>query len=142
MPTRKQRRRRAKSFRHEYETFLLDEEGNEVAIDPEQRRTEREERDKLRAGTKQPERAAAGRKPARTLRVPPEPSWQRAAKRGGLMGAVIFLAFVFLLKGGGSTASRAAIAAVYAVAFIPLTYFVDRLAYRTYQRRVAKEKKG
>jgi hypothetical protein len=53
------------------------------------------------------------------------------------MGAAIFVAFVFVLH-GGSTASRAAIAIVYAVAFIPLTYWVDRLAYRSYHKRLAK----
>ena len=53
------------------------------------------------------------------------------------MGAAIFVAFVFVLH-GGSTASRAGIAIVYAVAFIPLTYWVDRIAYRSYQKRMAK----
>src|SRR5215213_7177386 len=35
VPTRKQRRRRRKSFRHEYEYVLVDEEGNEVEVDEE-----------------------------------------------------------------------------------------------------------
>jgi hypothetical protein len=38
MPSRKQRRRREKTFRHEYETVLLDADGNEVPLDPEERR--------------------------------------------------------------------------------------------------------
>ena len=50
---------------------------------------------------------------------------------------MIFVAFVFVLK-GGSPVSRAAIAIVYGLAFIPLTYWVDRFAYRSYQRRLAK----
>ncbi len=33
MPTRKQRARRAKSFRHEYGFVVDDEEGNEVEVD-------------------------------------------------------------------------------------------------------------
>jgi hypothetical protein len=136
MPSRKQRRRREKIFRHEYETVLLDAEGNEVAVDPDEIRAEREERDKRRAEAKTPAKTTA--KGQRPMRVPPEPTWNRALKRGGLMGLVIFLAFVFVLH-GGSVASRAAIAAIYAVAFVPLTYFVDRLAYRTYQKRLARE---
>ena len=32
MPTRKQRRRRAKDFRHDMRVFEVDEEGNEVAL--------------------------------------------------------------------------------------------------------------
>src|SRR5947207_23139 len=34
MPSRKQRRRREKSFRHEYGFVTYDEEGNEVEVDP------------------------------------------------------------------------------------------------------------
>jgi len=132
MPSRKQRRRREKSFRHEYETVLLDEEGNETPI-----AELREEREKQKSDAKP---AAKAKTPAkgRALREPPKPSWNRAVRRGGLMGAIIFVAFVFILKGGSQT-SRAAIAAVYAVAFIPLTYFVDRIAYRSYQKRLARQ---
>jgi hypothetical protein len=134
MPSRKQRRRREKSFRHEYETVLLDEEGNETPI-----AELREEREKTKAETKP---ATKGKTPAkgkgRPLREPPQPSWNRAVRRGGLMGAIIFIAFVFILKGGSQT-SRAAIAAVYAVAFIPLTYYVDRFAYRNYEKRLARQ---
>jgi hypothetical protein len=145
MPTRKQRRRREKSFRHEYETVLLDEEGNEVALDPEELRAEREERERQRSQVK----PARGKAPAksgrstRTLREVPPPTWRRAIKRGGGMGAIMFVLFVFVLK-GGSPATRASIAAVYAIAFIPMTYWIDRWSYRSYQRRAARqaEKKG
>ena len=34
MPTRKQRRRQQKSRRHEYEYVYVDDEGNEVEVDP------------------------------------------------------------------------------------------------------------
>ena len=50
------------------------------------------------------------------------------------MGAVIFVLFVFVLH-GGSEKSRAIEAVVYAILFIPVTYWADRLAYRTYLRR-------
>lgn len=133
MPSRKQRRRREKTFRHEYETVLLDEEGNETPI-----AELREERDKERAEKKPAKAPAKGsNRSQRALREPPLPTWQRALKRGGLMGGLIFLAFVFVLH-GGSIESRAAIAIVYAAAFIPLTYWVDRIAYRSYQKRTAK----
>jgi hypothetical protein len=133
MPSRKQRRRREKTFRHEYETVLLDEEGNETPIGE-----LREERGKQRA-EKKPAKSTgkSGAKQPRALREPPAPTWRRAFRRGGLMGGAIFVAFVFVLH-GGSTISRASIAIIYAVAFIPLTYWVDRLSYRTYQKRMAK----
>ena len=133
MPSRKQRRRRDKSFRHEYETVLLDEEGNETPL------TElREEREKQRAEKKPAKAAAKGSgRSARGMREPPMPTWRRSLKRGGLMGGAIFVAFVFVLH-GGSVQSRAAIAIVYAAAFIPLTYWVDRIAYRSYHKRLAR----
>jgi hypothetical protein len=135
MPSRKQRRRRDKSFRHEYETVLLDEEGNETPI-----AEVRGEREKTKAETKPKSASAKGKTTAkgRSLREPPVPSWNRALRRGGLMGAIVFIAFVFILKGGSQT-SRAAIAAIYAVAFIPLTYYVDRFAYARYQKQLARQ---
>lgn len=130
MPNRKQRRRRDKSFRHEYETVLLDDEGNETPI-----AELREERQKERAEKKPASAPAKGG--SRLTREPPAPTWKRAFRRGGLMGGAIFVAFVFVLH-GGSTQSRAFIAIVYAAAFIPLTYWVDHLAYRSHQKRMAK----
>jgi len=134
MPTRKQRRRREKTFRHEYETIVLDEEGNEHPVDREQERAAREERERQRTKEKAPPAKRGGR----LGREPQPPSWRRALRRGGLMGAVIFVAFVFVLKGGSPT-SRALVAVVYGIAFIPLTYWVDRFAYRSYQRRLARQ---
>src|SRR4051812_24011141 len=144
MPSRKQRRRREKTFRHEYETVLLDADGNEVPLDPEELRAERQAKQQERAeakpaagrggpgkGKKQPTRAA------RALREPPLPSWRRAIKRGGTMGALMLVAFIFVFK-SGPLAQRIGIGLFYGAAFIPLTFWIDRTAYRTYQRRLAK----
>lgn len=143
MPSRKQRRRREKAFRHEYETVLLDGEGNEVPLDPDEVRAEREAKQAERTKTKpagKNGRATSARtqRTSRLTREPPAPSWQRAVKRGGTMGAIIFVLFVFILH-GGSTANRSVIAALYGVAFIPMTYWIDRLSYRTYHRRLARQ---
>ena len=140
MPSRKQRRRREKTFRHEYETVLLDADGNEVPLDPDELRAEREAKEKERAaakparGKQQP--APKGRA-GRVLREPPAPSWHRALKRGGTMGGLMLLAFVFLFK-DQPLGIRLAWGVFYAAAFVPLTYWIDRTAYRTYQRRLAK----
>jgi accessory gene regulator protein AgrB len=69
------------------------------------------------------------------------PSWERALKRGGMMGGLMLVVFVFLLK-NGPLAQRIAIGAFYAVAFVPLTYWVDRTAYRSYQKRLARSSGG
>jgi hypothetical protein len=142
MPSRKQRRRREKSLRHEYDYVLLDHEGNEIEIDPEERRAEREAKEKQRATAAKPSAGkGSARSGGRALRVPPEPSWERAFRRGGVMGALMLLAFIFLFK-NGSIASRLMLGGFYAAAFVPLTYFVDRTAYRSYQRRLAKKAGG
>ena len=143
MPSRKQRRRREKTFRHEYETVLLDGEGNEIPLDPEELRAEREAKQRERAQVttgrgkqKQKKQPARGAR-TRPLREPPLPSWRRAVRRGGTMGGLMLIAFLFVLK-SGPLPQRIGIGVFYGLAFIPLTYWIDRTAYRTYQRRLAK----
>jgi hypothetical protein len=54
------------------------------------------------------------------------------------MGGGMLLLFLFVLH-GGSLVQRLSIGIFYAVAFIPLTYFVDRTAYRANQRRSERQ---
>jgi hypothetical protein len=130
VPTRKQRRRRAKDFRHDMRVFEVDAEGNEVPLadlrTPEER--------KPKQAREQVQRTKSGR----VVREPPQPSWRRAVRRGGLMGALMLVAFAFVLR-SGPLPQRVAIGLLYGLAFIPLTYWIDRTAYRTYQRRLAKQ---
>jgi len=137
MPTKKQRRRRAKGLRHEYDFVLLDEEGKEVPLDPEERRAEREQKAAAKPKPRSGRGTQTGR--ARNLREPPQPTWERAFRRGGLMGGLMLVAFIFVFK-NGPIGSRVAIGLVYGVAFVPLTYFVDRTAYRAYLRRLERAK--
>jgi hypothetical protein len=129
MPTRKQRRRRDKDFRHDVRVYEIDEEGNEVAI------AELRERGDEKAPAKAKTQA---KKPARGTREVQPPTWERALRRGGLMGGAMLLLFVFVLK-SGPVSQRVAIGAFYALAFIPLTYFVDRTAYRSYLKRLDRQ---
>jgi hypothetical protein len=131
MPTRKQRRKREKGFRHEYETVVLDAEGNELPFDEETDRRERAEKQASRATPK-----TGGKQAARTrqVREVKPPTWDRAFKRGGTWGAVLFVVSVVFFK-GTSLPVRIVSGLLYALAFIPLTYFIDRMAYRSYLRR-------
>ncbi|HEY6962200.1 MAG TPA: hypothetical protein VI408_09960 [Gaiellaceae bacterium] len=137
MPTRKQRRRRNKDFRHDVRVFEVDEEGNEIPIA--ELRTREERPAKVEAKQKRAAQSAR----ARGVREVAPPSWERALRRGGLMGGLMLLVFLFLLK-NGPIVERVLIGVVYAVAFVPLTYWIDRTAYRSYQKRVARlgEKKS
>jgi cytochrome c-type biogenesis protein CcmH/NrfG len=129
MPSRKQRRRREKSFRHEYGFVTYDEEGNEVEVDPAELRPAKEKAEKSKAKP-----ASRG---GRTLREPPVPSWRRSLKRGAIWGGVMFFVVVFLFK-GQSLPGRIMVGLLYAAAFVPLTYWIDRIAYRSYLRRSGK----
>jgi hypothetical protein len=131
MPTRKQRRRRSKDFRHDVRVFEVDEEGNEVALA--ELRSKDEPKEKPKAAAK----STPGKR-GRTVREPPLPTWERAFKRGGMMGGAMLLAFIFLFK-SGPVAIRVVWGLFYAVAFVPLTYWIDRTAYRSYQKRVARQ---
>jgi len=130
MPTRKQRRRRDKDFRHDVRVFEVDEEGNEVPIAELRAREEKEHPKPVKA---QPAKGSS--RGGRAVREVQPPSWERALKRGGLMGGLMLLVFLFLLK-NGPIATRIAIGVFYAVAFVPLTYWIDRTAYRSYLKRV------
>jgi hypothetical protein len=132
MATRKQRRRREKSFRHEYEFVDRDEEGNETPVERVVReRVVKKETKPARGGPKRPVKPTR----ARPIREVAPPTWRRALKRGGLMGAAMVVLFIFVFK-NGSQESRVLIGLVYAVLFIPMTYGADRWAYRMYQRRI------
>ena len=130
MPSRKQRRRREKTFRHEYGFVAYDEEGNEVDVDPAEIRPAKAKPDK-------PKPRATG-KGGRPLREPPVPSWNRSIRRGGMWGGVMLVVVVFFFK-GQSLPARIGVGLLYAAAFVPLTYWIDRLAYRSYLRRSGKQ---
>ena len=130
MPSRKQRRRREKTFRHDYGFVTYDDEGNEVEVESAEVRPKKQEKPKASAG-----KGGSGR--TRTQREPPVPSWNRALRRGGLWGSVMLVVVVVFFN-GMTLAGRIFLGLLYAAAFIPLTYWIDRLTYRNWQRRAGK----
>lgn len=136
MPTRKQKRREAKAKRHEYEIVYLDDEGNEIEPPPEEERESKSARATTKDG--RPQRPQRPQKGGRPRRVPQAPSWQRAAKRSAIIGAVVFVLFAMGVRSkSGGYVSAALLALLYTAMFIPLTYGIDRFAYRRYQDRMA-----
>ena len=135
MPTRKQRRRELKQKRHEYEFVYVDGEGNELEELPEGfEEEEKKERTPSRNGAKPAAKKQAPQRGGRAGRTPPVPSWNRALKRGALLGVVVFALFSFTAK--GNWASVLPLALLYTVLFIPFTYVIDRFAYKRYQARL------
>jgi hypothetical protein len=135
MPTRKQRRRSQKARRHEYEYVYLDDEGNEVPVDPSEVRTEkngqRESKPrKIGTGGKQTARRGTGGR----RNIEP-PSWRRSIRRALLFGPVLVVAMILLNK--GQPLLQQVFPAVFLIAFfIPFSYFTDSLAYRVFQKRL------
>jgi hypothetical protein len=132
MPSRKQRRRELKAKRHVYETVWLDAEGNELDEAPPEL-LEAEEKKKEKSATKTAQASQPQKRAGR--REPQAPSWNRAGKRGLLLGAVVFAMFGITSK--GKYLSVLPLAAIYTVLFIPFTYWIDRFAYRRYLARTA-----
>ncbi|HEY4349569.1 MAG TPA: hypothetical protein VGM80_18470 [Gaiellaceae bacterium] len=141
MATRKQRARRAKTFRHDYALVDTDEEGNEIELRATELRAKKQG-DSKPAG-KSPGKPASGRMSGarskrsgstadRPLREPRPPSWERALKRGLIWGLVAGAVATFILHG------PIVIAALYAIMFVPLTYWTDSFAYKRFERKQAE----
>jgi hypothetical protein len=132
MASKKQRRRQQKLKRHEYEEVYVDEEGRELAP---------EEAEEL-IGTAEParqSRAKAKPPPQRGGRTLQPPSLRRTAKRG-LIFFPLMLAVIFLLpaRGDATTVGKVINAIVLMGFFLPFSYVMDSVMWRTYQRRLAK----
>ena len=126
MPSRKQRRRRAKDRRHDYEFVYVDEEGQEVEVDPDDaqatKRTERRTQPTTRSG-----------------RVVLPASWQRVGKRALLFGPLMFITIRILEKKETLTTSLLRTAFLMML-FLPFSYVMDTLLYRSYLRRTNRKR--
>ena len=135
MASRKQRRRRAKERRHEYEYVYVDDTGEEVESPPEEKPARSGSRPKSNPNGG---KGKAGGKAARPIREAKPPSWSRSLKRSLLFLPLFFIVFSVVNK---KTAIewRFFSSAAYSALFIPLTYIMDRTAYRTYLRRSGQQ---
>ena len=142
MPTKKQRRRAEKERRHEYETVWVDAEGNELEEPPEEVvAAERERRDDAKPKSKAKGNAKPQQRGGRAVRVPPPPSWQRAARRSLILGGIVFALFYLVGSKNGhrDLFTAVEIAVIYSVLFIPFTYYVDRWTHSRWQKRAQQQ---
>ena len=122
MPTRKQRRRREKELRHEY--VWEDEEGN--VLEPDEVPTRRADDGR---------RGSTGGKAVREVQPP---SWRRTLKRGLVFAPVMFVT-VMLLSGDMTLTAQLAQTAFIVAIFIPFSYFLDGVFWRSYKRRLSRQ---
>ena len=122
MPSKKVRRRRAKLQRHEYEYVVETDDGEEVVVG---RPAPDPKRDATKTATPRDRRG----------REIPKPTLARVLKRSAIFAPLI-LVVVFLTSGEGSTTAAKIYTAVMLLAFfIPFSYLVDVVVYRTLTRR-------
>ena len=130
VPSKKQIRRQQKLKRHEYEEVYVDEEGRELAP---------EEAEELLGAVASPKaaRAARARPPARGARTIEPPSLRRTLRRG-LLFAPLMLVVVILLGDDLTLAQQIVQTIVLMAFFLPFSYFMDSMMYRSFQRRIAR----
>ena len=125
MPSRKVRRRRDKLKRHEYEYVLETEEGEEVVV----------ERPTAEPVAKDGKSAATSSPRDRRGREIPKPTLKRVLRRTAIFAPLI-LVVVFLTSAKDSSVAAKVYTAVTLLAFfIPFSYLVDVVMYRTLSRR-------
>jgi hypothetical protein len=126
VPSRKQRRRRLKERRHEYEYVYVDEEGREVEVEPEAAG--------MNGKPKATEKAKAAPASARAKREVQPPSWRRVGKRTLIFAPFMFLT-ISLVGKDLSLAQKILQTLMLLVVFLPFTYLIETMTYRTYMRR-------
>lgn len=138
MTNQKQRRRRAKENRHDYDLVYMDEDGVEQPVE----RDDGPRKPPGRLGRKTTATKSQKTQPAdkggRRGRVVQPPSWRKVLKRGAIF-APIFFATVMLLGGGKMTIPGAIVQTALLIGvFIPFSYFMDRVVWRQQQKRLDK----
>ena len=129
MPSRKQQRRRQKQRRHEWEEVYVDAEGRE--LDP-------EEAEQIVGPSKSGTRSRAARPDRGSRRTVEPPSWRRTFKRGALFFPLMLLVVFFVNTEEASTAQSVISTLTLMAFFLPFSYFMDSIVWRTYQRRQEK----
>ena len=81
----------------------------------------------------------SGSRARSSRRDPQAPSWQRTFKRGAIFAPIMF-ATVLLLSPGLPLTQKIANTALIVGIFVPFSYYLDRLFYRSAQRRAARER--
>lgn len=131
MASKKQRRRREKLQRHEYEYVLETEEGEEIPLES-PRGTERARNGK--APAKQPDGPLD-----RRGRPVQKPSLQRVLKRSAIFAPLI-AAFVYFTAEDITFAGLIFNVVLLLAFFMPFSYFVDLFVYRMLMRRMERER--
>ncbi|HWM13567.1 MAG TPA: hypothetical protein VNO56_03730 [Gaiellaceae bacterium] len=131
MASKKQRRKREKLQRHEYEYVLETEEGEEIPLES-PRGTERARNGKAPA-------KESGQPLDRRGRPVQKPSLQRVLKRSAIFAPLI-AAFILFTTDNVTVPGLIFNVVLLLAFFMPFTYFVDLFVYRMLMRRLERER--
>jgi hypothetical protein len=129
--TKKQRKRRSKLKRHEYEYVIETEDGEEVPLET------------LRDEGKDDRASGAKREPAlvdRRGRPVQKPTFERVIRRAAIFAPILFLFVWFTSRDRLSVVGVALNTLILVAFFIPFSYLVDRMVYRMVLRRNERER--
>jgi hypothetical protein len=137
MPTRKQRRRRQKERRHEWEYVYVDDEGHEVEVDEAEAGAAPPAKPAAKPAKASGKPGARARQPAtRAGRKIEPPSWRRVGRRAAIF-APVMLVIVYLLRPKDASAASVIVqVAVLLAFFLPFSYLMDSMMYRSYRKRI------
>jgi hypothetical protein len=152
MPSRKQRRRREKLQRHEYEYVVETDEGEEVVESPRDlepdtppKAARNGKSDRSKASGAKASRARAAKSAAGPLdrrgRPVPKPSLERSMKRA-LIFLPIFVLFLYVAAPDLTVTQKLIQAVLLMLVFVPVTYLADKMVYRTALRRWEQQRGG
>jgi hypothetical protein len=131
MATKKQRRRREKLQRHEYEYVIETEEGEEVVVESPRAETK----------TSPAKAVAKGQVVDARGRVMQPPSWRRVLKRGAIFGPILAV-LIWVTGRNLSTGAKLINIVLLLLIFLPVSYLVDVLIYRSVQKRQQRRAQG
>ena len=139
MPTRKQRRKRQKELRHEWEEVYVDAEGRELEPEEvEEILPEAATRPERRAGTRPKAKTSAkGGGARRQPRGIQPPSWRRVLKRALIFAPLMYIFIAFTTR-ESSPAVDLVITLQLLLIFVPFSYLMDSVMYRLWTRRQEK----
>jgi hypothetical protein len=127
--TKKQQRRRQKLKRHDYEDVYVDEEGNVLEAD--------QAEELAGATTARKADRPKDRPTTRSGRALEPPSWRKTGRRG-LLFFPLMLITVMLLGRDLTLIQQVFQTIVLMCFFLPFSYFMDSMMWRSYERRVAR----
>ena len=135
MPSRKQRRRRQKLQRHEYEYVVETEDGEEIPLEEYEADGETVEGPRRSARPKGEPNIVD-----RRGRAVQPPSFERVLRRAAIFGPILFVVVYLTSRDRLSVVGVLLNTLILIAFFMPFSYLVDRMVYRAVLRRSEKNK--